>query len=312
LTFRKFDTGTWGDPWVENLEPLEKLLFIFLWTNDRCNQSGVYEITDKRIQAECIKPTVKMFKALSERIYRSGNIVWIKSFFKHQCQNESFAKKALASISDFPHEIQHGFIILNQSVFDKYDVEYNIEIPESCKPILPFQKDQIREEQNREDKNCGTTTEHSGNSKLHGGDMVSKTRQATEKKKKYGKYVLLTDNEYLKLCKDYGSLAINSKIEDINNYCGSHGKKYKDYAATIRAWLKKDNVKKIIFGWQCMDCGIMGKGEPPKKCHHCDYDSFKTGNLKPDWEQRNKESFTGEYANNEKAQAVKKMLNPEE
>ena len=63
-----------------------------------------------------------------------------------------------------------------------------------------------------------------------------------EEEKKHGDKVKLADSKYEMLCYQYGSVAVNSKIDDINNYCLSKGKKYSDYAATIRAWFKKDGV----------------------------------------------------------------------
>lgn len=62
-------------------------------------------------------------------------------------------------------------------------------------------------------------------------------------KRKYGDKVLLDPDTYDILCYQYGIVALNSKIDDINNYCLSKGKSYVDYAATIRAWFKKDGVK---------------------------------------------------------------------
>lgn len=36
---------------------------------------------------------------------------------------------------------------------------------------------------------------------------------------------------------------VRSKLEDIEAYCSSTGKKYKDYKATLRLWVKKDAFK---------------------------------------------------------------------
>ena len=47
-----FSTECWNDPWVQGLTPLEKLLFIYLWTSNHRNISGIFVITPKTISDE--------------------------------------------------------------------------------------------------------------------------------------------------------------------------------------------------------------------------------------------------------------------
>lgn len=47
-----FDTECWNDPWVQKLEPLSKLLFVYLWTNVHRNISGIYVISPQTISFE--------------------------------------------------------------------------------------------------------------------------------------------------------------------------------------------------------------------------------------------------------------------
>jgi len=62
------------------------------------------------------------------------------------------------------------------------------------------------------------------------------------KKQRYGstKKVLLTDKEYSDLVTAWGELTVRTKIEDLADYMASKGKVYKDHAATIRSWIRKD------------------------------------------------------------------------
>lgn len=55
--------------------------------------------------------------------------------------------------------------------------------------------------------------------------------------------VKLTEDQYNKLINDYEQSKINDTIEDLSCYMKSKGKRYKDHAATIRAWVRKDNKK---------------------------------------------------------------------
>jgi len=104
MAFRKFDTRTWQDPWFENLSEKAKLLFIYLWTNETCSQAGMYQITKKRILFDCGIDINEYCEEISEKVVwnKNENIVWIKNFFKHQCQNEKFAIAAINSIQCLP------------------------------------------------------------------------------------------------------------------------------------------------------------------------------------------------------------------
>ena len=70
-------------------------------------------------------------------------------------------------------------------------------------------------------------------------------------------YVFLLKEEYEKLISDFGEKIIESKIEDLDFYIGANPKKrnkYTDHNRTIRAWLKKDGIKKIQKDIVCQSC----------------------------------------------------------
>lgn len=59
-------------------------------------------------------------------------------------------------------------------------------------------------------------------------------------KKVYMEFVRLTESEYSKLIEKFGEKGTKDKIENLNNYIGSKGKKYKSHYHTILNWSKKD------------------------------------------------------------------------
>ena len=69
------------------------------------------------------------------------------------------------------------------------------------------------------------------------------------KKKPHGRYgnVLLTDNQYSDLTKEYGENNVRDYIQRVDSHVQSTGKAYADYDATIRKWLTQDGVKKDDF-----------------------------------------------------------------
>jgi hypothetical protein len=48
-TFRKIHVMFWSDPYVQNLTPEQKYFFLYLLTNEKTKQCGIYEISKKQI-----------------------------------------------------------------------------------------------------------------------------------------------------------------------------------------------------------------------------------------------------------------------
>ena len=73
----------------------------------------------------------------------------------------------------------------------------------------------------------------------------NKTKKEINKEKppkhKYGEYqnVLLSDDDLQKLQEEFPS-DWQERIENVSEYCQSHGKSYKDYLATIRNWARRE------------------------------------------------------------------------
>ncbi|MDV7758238.1 phage replisome organizer N-terminal domain-containing protein [Liquorilactobacillus mali] len=65
---------------------------------------------------------------------------------------------------------------------------------------------------------------------------------------KYGRYknVLLNDKQLDKLKDEFPS-DYQTRIENVSEYCQSHGKTYKDYLATIRNWARREKKKSNSF-----------------------------------------------------------------
>ena len=79
-----------------------------------------------------------------------------------------------------------------------------------------------------------------------GGSDEPPTIPKKPPKKKYGEYqhVKLTDDEYKRLCDDFGESMTKKAINAVDKYCQETGKTYKDYNLTIRRW-GIDAAKKV-------------------------------------------------------------------
>lgn len=73
----------------------------------------------------------------------------------------------------------------------------------------------------------------------------STTQKKTDKRKPFGEYshVKLTDEQYARLCEDFGEHRVSEYIEKIDNWMQMYGKKpYKDFNLAIRQWMAKDGI----------------------------------------------------------------------
>ena len=84
---RYVNTRFWNDTYVSVLDPIEKLLFIYLLTNEHTNISGVYELPFKIMAVETgIDSSMfkKILPRLKDRIRYIEGIVIVKNHIKHQ------------------------------------------------------------------------------------------------------------------------------------------------------------------------------------------------------------------------------------
>lgn len=84
---RYINTKFWNDNYVSELDPIQKLLFIYFLTNEHTNISGVYEVPLKVVALETgIDKTMveKMIPFLAPKVGYVGGLVVIKNFLKHQ------------------------------------------------------------------------------------------------------------------------------------------------------------------------------------------------------------------------------------
>jgi hypothetical protein len=86
---RMINTKFWSDPWVmTKLNSLDRLLFLYLITNELTNISGIYEISEHRIAFDTGVEKDTLIKAmiprLEPKVYYHNNWIIIVSFPKHQ------------------------------------------------------------------------------------------------------------------------------------------------------------------------------------------------------------------------------------
>lgn len=97
---RYINTRFWDDGYITTLDPIEKLLFIYLLTNPLTEICGAYEIPLRRIafdtgiDKDMVSKILDRFADADKVIYRDGWVL-ICNFIKHQNLNNSKIKKGI-------------------------------------------------------------------------------------------------------------------------------------------------------------------------------------------------------------------------
>jgi len=140
---RSVNTRFWEDPFIENLNPSEKLLFLYFLTNPLANILGIYEISIKRIcydtglNKSTVEETLKGFKSLGKVFYVDSYII-LSNFLKNQNLNPNMFTGAVELFNNLPISVKNS--VLNNDLkafervlkasqdFEKYESEIEIEV----------------------------------------------------------------------------------------------------------------------------------------------------------------------------------------
>lgn len=201
----------WRDEWFTQLTTTSKLLFVYLLTNEFVGLTGYFEITDRQICFDTGLTQAQLAnskKELANKISFKNNWVYVKNLTKYdpiRGENNTLHKTYEAELSRVPEEIIRG-----------------IDAPSM-----------VHE---------GTMHGRNGNGIGNGiGNSFGKSENLFLKNKPQR----LTDEQFEKICSDYNvpPAFVLSKWDDLENYCLSKGKTYKDYYRALRDWVKRDAVK---------------------------------------------------------------------
>lgn len=97
---RYVNTRFWSDTYISNLDPIEKLLFLYFLTNERTNVCGIYELplkimaVETGIEKDMIEKIIRRFTKEKKVFYYQG---WVRvvNFPKHQDTSNPHIKKGI-------------------------------------------------------------------------------------------------------------------------------------------------------------------------------------------------------------------------
>jgi len=102
----------WDDNYIVELDPIEKLMFLYFLTNPLTRISGFYEISLKRISfdtgidKEMVLKVIDRFSEAGKIYYQDGYIV-IPNFPKKQCYNPNMLRSAMKELESAPEHLRN-------------------------------------------------------------------------------------------------------------------------------------------------------------------------------------------------------------
>lgn len=144
---RSLSTAFWSDPFIEDLTPQQKLLFVYLVTNDKTNMLGIYESTIRKMSFETSINKSDIEKALKEfqdkgKVKYIDNYVVLVNYMKHQNYNTNMKKSAIDVYNNLPNSLKDNSLSIDKSnplkgferllnhygMVRKVEVEYEVEV----------------------------------------------------------------------------------------------------------------------------------------------------------------------------------------
>jgi hypothetical protein len=107
--YRQIHPEIWSDPWFSELDTKEKIVFIYLFSNDRSSLCGLYEISIKQIAFDTgceVAETQKIIDrfVVDKKIVFENNTILVKNMWeKHRTTSEKVmirVKRDIAKIVD--------------------------------------------------------------------------------------------------------------------------------------------------------------------------------------------------------------------
>jgi hypothetical protein len=151
---RSVNTQFWSDPYIEELTPSEKLLYLYFITNEKTNMLGVYELSIKKIGFETglnkdvIEKALKGFESVGKMRYTQNHVVLL-NFAKHQNYNTNMKKSAIDTYNALPKELK-----INDELIDRENPSEGFErVLKALGMVRKIEiEDEIEDEQEEEKK----------------------------------------------------------------------------------------------------------------------------------------------------------------
>lgn len=253
---RSVNTYFWSDPFIEDLNPSEKLLFLYLITNEKTNMLGIYEASVKKMGFETginktdIQKILKGFEK-GGKIKYINNYVILVNYMKHQNYNTNMKKSAIDIYNNLPNDMKDNELIISKDkpsegferLLNHYgmvpkvevEVEVEYEVEDKYKKNNKIEKAKIfYNSESSENENAKYIKQYNQFIDiLYGNNLTEKPLNKVLKIKNQ-----VTYTQFKKLIDKKGDISIASIIVNMNNkqqYCN-----YDNMNLIIDNWINRN------------------------------------------------------------------------
>lgn len=220
-TYRQVHIKYWQDPFVENLQPLQRYFYLYLMTNSKTTQCGCYEISSKLIEYETglNQEQINSFIELLEKnnkikFNKDTNEFLLVNWLRHN----SFAspkvkdciRKELKNIKNQVFIDYINNIINYKTPIDSLSIDYTRSMDTDT------QKEKEKEKE-KEYNNISFYVQHH--------------------------HLKLTETERDELIKKHGKKDVDDMINKIKSLSASYLSKYDNMFLIVDAWIEKEKEK---------------------------------------------------------------------
>ena len=219
---RIIHTKFWTDNYISSLKHKEKLLFIYLITNDKVNLCGIYELPDKHLEA-ILDLTTKELKQMKQKLQKDRRFIFYEGWIR------------IINIEKY-----------NQYIGEKNEVAKNRELSFVPKEILEYPMDRVS-------IGYPGLQDTPINKKSEIRNKKSEIRKGVVKgKNRYSCLKSLKEIDLIKIAKKYDVPLNFVKVvfDRMENWCKSKGRSYKNYQRALMNWVSKSKEEKLEGRWQ--------------------------------------------------------------
>jgi|688.fasta_scaffold52233_7 hypothetical protein len=204
--FRKIHTSFWSDSFVSELDNDHKLFYIYLMTNERTKQCGVYEITKKQISFDLGYSMDRVSKLLTYFISKNKirynektNEIALGNWLKYNSSTSPLVQKC----------INKEFTLVKDTLLIEYVKSMDTQ----------SQEEEEEEQEQEKEKKVNTLLKIS-----------------------FDKSLIFDKNEFKNSFPDWSKEKLKHYYEAAERYSGE-GNKYVNWAKAIQGWASKDELQ---------------------------------------------------------------------
>ena len=149
--YRQIHVSIWKDEWFLDLEPDEKLLFVYLFSNESTSLAGIYKLAfrvicfETGLSAEEVTATLDKFMQADKAYYEDG-IVWIPNMRKyHETKSPKVRTRIVEDVLSLP-DTQIKIRYLQQNIPYGYPIDTSPQLKEEEKEYKKEDEDEDEKE----------------------------------------------------------------------------------------------------------------------------------------------------------------------